>query len=353
MTYELDISKQYPSQKFNLLGNTAVMTKIPDIMSPVVQVITISTDPSKGETYVQQKGYQDRNGTSHPALYAIAKNGLKKLADGAGITMVASEHVLPTSCEKCVAANRAVGTPAPCGTCRNRDIAYRVTIAVPQLTGDTIRVTDTNEILFQNLTFHSDKEREQFTKFAPQICEAKALNGAIRTALHIKGTYTAEELARPFVVAYLVPNLDQPDVKQRVLDNMFASSAALYGTASKPVTTDLVEGKAPDTPMLETPTEQDQEVIDSYVDAPANNAPAQQNSGELPWSDEDPEPQYQESQYQQRRQQAPRMQSRQSSANAGYRCQNCGRSISQDVFDYSMKHYNRALCLDCQRGGRR
>ena len=75
----------------------------------------------------------------------------------------------------------------------------------------------------------SPAQKGNFLKFINQICEAKALNGAIRTALHIKGTYTAQELAKPFVVAYLVPNLDNAEVKQTAINSMFTSSQNLFG----------------------------------------------------------------------------------------------------------------------------
>lgn len=82
-------------------------------------------------------------------------------------------------------------------------------------------VEDTNEICVDNVTpGMTDKQKAEFMKFLPQICEAKALNGAIRTALHIKGTYTLEELQKPFVVAYLVPNLNHEDVKKAAIENI-------------------------------------------------------------------------------------------------------------------------------------
>ena len=36
---ELSISNQYPAAKYNLLGNTDVMVEVPDIKSPVIQVV--------------------------------------------------------------------------------------------------------------------------------------------------------------------------------------------------------------------------------------------------------------------------------------------------------------------------
>lgn len=49
----------------------------------------------------------------------------------------------------------------------------------------------------------TDKQRKEFLKFRNEMCETKAINRALRAAMHIKGTYTLEELKKPFVVAYL------------------------------------------------------------------------------------------------------------------------------------------------------
>lgn len=109
---ELSISQKYPVEKYNLLGNTDVMVEIPDIKAPVIQAIRLETDPAKGDVYIQQnakKEWTDDQNRRHPATpdrYAITKNGLKKLADGAGITMLSSQHVVPTTCQKCVAVNQ-------------------------------------------------------------------------------------------------------------------------------------------------------------------------------------------------------------------------------------------------------
>ena len=68
------LDRQYPADRFNLLGNTAIMAKIPAIKSPVIQVIKLDPDTNKGDVYYEKR----------TKLLAITKNGLKKLADGAG-----------------------------------------------------------------------------------------------------------------------------------------------------------------------------------------------------------------------------------------------------------------------------
>lgn len=331
---ELSISKKYPAEQYNLLGNTDVMVEIPDIKSPVVQAIRLDADPEKGDVYIQQKAkgaYEDKNGyhPATPALYAITKNGLKKLADGAGIKMVSSEHVIPTTCQKCVAVNQHSGKVVQCGNCKNKDVAYHVTIAVPQLTGDVLTVEDTHEIIVDNVTpGMSPKQKAEFMKHLPQICEAKALNGAIRTALHIKGTYRLEELKKPFVVAYLVPNLNHKEVKQAAISSMFQSTQRLFGNTPS---IQQIESKVPEHAAIEAA---DGENYDSYVDGTytednAYTGDAQQDRRDMNSAGLQEEP------YEDR--------------TRDFCCDKCGEVIPRKVWDYSMENLGRPLCYRCQK----
>ena len=323
---ELSIVNQYPAEKYNLLGNTEVMVDVPDIKSPVVQAVKLNPDPKKGDVYIQKKAkgeYTDKRGVFHPAtpnLYAITKNGLKKLADGAGIKMVSSEHVIPTTCQKCVAVNQNCGKVVQCGNCQNKDVAYRVTISVPQLTGEVLTVEDTHETIVDNVTpGMTPEQRAEFMKHMPQICEAKALNGAIRTALHIKGTYTLDELQKPFVVAYLVPNLNHEEVKQAAIDSMFQSSKNLFGAPS----VQQIETRIPEHASAEAA---DGEDYDKYIDGTYKEEDTEGLDSLLD-SDNDVRPQ-------------------------DFCCDKCGENISEKVWDYSVDKFGRPLCYKCQRAMR-
>lgn len=324
--HELSIINQYPVDKYNLLGNADIIVKIPDIKSPVVQSIKLNPNPGAGDVYIQQKAakeYTDRNGRVHPAtpnLYAITKNGLKKLADGAGIKMISSEHVIPTTCQKCVAVNQHSGKVVQCGNCSNKDVAYHVTISVPQLTGEVLTVEDTHEIIVDNTTpGMTEKQKAEFMKHLPQICEAKALNGAIRTALHIKGTYTLEELQKPFVVAYLVPNLDHSEVKQAAIDSMFQSSKNLFGNAPS---IQQIESIVPDQRAIEA---SDGEEYDTYVDDTYQGDSNSSTYEEMEDVVDDVRPD-------------------------DFYCEKCGGSISEKVYDYSLNKFGEPLCIKCQKG---
>lgn len=320
---ELTISKQYPAEKYNLLGNTDVMVEVPDIKSPVIQVVRLDTNLDKGEVYIHQKardGFTDSKGTYHPAtpnLYAITKNGLKKLADGAGIKTLSSEHVIPTTCQKCVAVNQHSGKVVQCGNCKNKDVAFRVSVSVPQLTGEIITVDDTHEIIVDNVTQGmTAKQKAEFMKHLPQICEAKALNGAIRTALHIKGTYKLEELKKPFVVAYLVPNLNHSEVKQAAISSMFGSAQKLFGITPS---VDQIETRVPEHASIEAA---DGENYDQYIDGTYTEDTDQDNdfySSDNGTRDQD------------------------------LCCDKCGEHIEERVWDYSVDKFGRPLCYKCQK----
>ena len=331
---DLIISNQYPAEKFNLLGNTSVMAKVPDIKSPVVQVVQLNPDPAVGDVYLYEKAYNN-----NPNKYAITKNGLKKLADGAGIKMISSEHVIPSTCQKCVAVNQHSGKVVQCGACSNQDVAYGVTISVPQLTGEVLTVEDTHEIIVNNVVVGmSEKQKSQFMRNLPQICEAKALNGAIRTALHIKGTYTLEEISKPFVVAYLVPNLDNADVKKAALSNMFQSSNNLFGTAPS---IQQIESRVPDVGLIES---SDGENYDEFIDDTYKVRQEQQTV-------ENPKlAQEQQIVYEQPQRQETRGGSNGDLILEDLYCEQCGSHVSERVYEYSINKFGKPLCVKCQRG---
>lgn len=345
----VELGKQYPAQQFNLLGNNAVMVKIPAIKSPVIQVIQLNPEPGEGDVYFEKR----------TKLLAITKNGLKKLADGAGIKMISSEHVIPTTCQKCSAANAASRTAPRCWECPNKDVAYRVTIAVPQLTGEIITVEDTHEIIIEDATRGmTENQRNEFMKHRSQICEAKALNGAIRTALHVKAGYTRQELMKPFVVAYLVPNLDQADVKRAAIEAMFASSSNLFGVTPAIKAPDIaqIESRVPEVAAIEA---SDGENYDQYVDGTYQDASTPQLTQDAPL-----QPVYQQTpnampaqaqaasqQFSNPNSHAPvqHAPSGQRTRAVDFQCSKCGSVINEKVWSYSQKYMGQPLCFKCQQ----
>lgn len=327
----LTITQQYPAAKYNLLVPMQTVAEIADIHKPVMNAVQISTNLADKEIYEQEKAkaaWKDRPAT--PAGYALTKKGLNKLMRAAGIKILGTRPIIPSTCQKCAEVNRSIGRPVNCGACGNKDVKFEARISVPQLTGENIEIVAHKEIIVQDVTDGmSDAQRKEFLKFRSEMCETKAINRALRAAMHIKGTYTIEELRKPFVVAYLVPNLNNADVKAEAIRHMFTSAQELYGGHTSDarkaifIEDDVEEGMEYETP--ERPITESQ----AYQEAP-------------------PEPPRQTQQRQQREQETapdfdPTI------------CTECGAKCSNGVVKYSQEQYGRTLCMECQRkqGGNR
>lgn len=328
----LQITQQYPADRFNLLVPMQTVAEIADIHRPVMNAVQISTNPADKEIYLQEKAksaWTDRSGTKHPAVpegWALTKKGLNKLMRAAGIKILGTRPIVPSTCQKCAEVNRSIGRPVNCGACGNRDVKFEARISVPQLTGESIEIVAHKEIIVQDVTDGmSEAQRKEFLKFRSEMCETKAINRALRAAMHIKGTYTLEELRKPFVVAYLVPNLDNETVKAEAVRHMFTSAQELYGGH----TTDarraiFIEDDVEEGMEYETPGQP--------IAHPDNRA------------------------YQQAPQEPPRevQQRQQQAAEAAPDfdptvCTDCGAKCSNGVVKYSQEQYGRTLCMSCQR----
>lgn len=321
----LMITQQYPAEKYNLLVPMQTVAEIADIHKPVMNAVQISTNLADKEIYEQEKAksaWKDRPAT--PAGYALTKKGLNKLMRAAGIKILGTRPIIPSTCQKCAEVNRSIGRPVNCGACGNKDVKFEARISVPQLTGENIEIVAHKEIIVQDVTDGmGDAQRKEFLKFRSEMCETKAINRALRAAMHIKGTYTIEELRKPFVVAYLVPNLNNEDVKAEAIRHMFTSAQELYG------------GHTPEARKAIF-------VEDDVEEGMEYETPGKPITGSHAYEQTPPEP---PRQTQQRQQQAaetapdfdPTI------------CTECGAKCSNGVVKYSQEQYGRTLCMNCQR----
>lgn len=317
----LAITQQYPEDQYNLLVPIKTVAEIAEIHKPVMNVVYISTNEKDGEVYLQDK----RNGG-----YALTKKALTKLMKAAGIKIIDSKPLLPTKCEKCAAVNRSVGRPVPCGTCPNKDVKHQVIIKMPQLTGEDTEVIGTKEILYDDVTGRmSEQQKDEFSKFRSEMCETKALLRALRIAMQIKATYTKAELAKPFVVAYLVPNLDNQEVKEKAIESFFGASRELYGVtndaagARRVVYADSEIGDDDDSyepPMPEEIPERVEQPQGNWTTNTAYHEPVQSVPQQEVEEVTDPTV-----------------------------CQRCGKKLTDGVINYSVKNFGVPYCMTCQK----
>lgn len=334
----LALSEMYPSNEYNLLVPVQVVAEISAIQRPVMNSVMISTNLDDKEIYEQEKAQpakpenRERGWPAKPAVpakYAITKRGLTKLMRAAGIKIKYSKPVVPSTCQKCAEMNARIGKPVNCGNCKNKDVKYEVCISVPQLTGENLEIIAHKEIIVDDVVAGmSDKQRIEFMKFRSEMCESKALNRALRMAMQIKSTYQIDEFKKPFVVAYLVPNMDNPEVRERAIASFFSQASQIYGDQpqeqpARRIDIDADEVENADEPIYgemgdEIP-DQEPPAMNDIPDYAPTNPPA------IPTA---------------------------SQAAQGAFCDVCGADISEKVFNYSVNKFGRPLCYKCQRQAR-
>lgn len=148
------------------------------------------------------------------AEVALAKKGLRKLAEAAGISTQTYE--LPTGARfywkvKAVASYRGIdGTPMQREATKEWDLRD----GSPQMRG-----------------WKPDQVQEG-RKHGLRNCEARAINAAIRECgCGIDQKYSIKQLAKPFLVVRVAfqPDMQDPEVKRMVTQAAMGATSALYG----------------------------------------------------------------------------------------------------------------------------
>lgn len=316
----LQITAQYPAERFNLLVPMQTVAEIAEIHKPVMNAVQISTNEADKEIYLQDKNKRNADG------WALTKKGLNKLMRAAGIKILGTRPIIPATCQKCAEVNKSIGRPVNCGACGNKDVKFEARISVPQLTGENIEIVAHKEIIVVDATAGmTDNQRKEFLKFRSEMCETKAINRALRAAMHIKNTYSLQELQKPFVVAYLVPNLDNEAVKQEAVRHFFSSAQEIYGGHNSEVRKAIfVEDDTEEGMGYETPGQPIAEPENAaYKEAPAEPPrEAQQRQQQAAETAPDYDPTI---------------------------CTDCGAKCSNGVVKYSQQTYGVTLCMACQR----
>lgn len=222
-TTALEIAKQYPNDKYNLLVPIKTFQELSPLHKLVINEVQI--DPSK-----ESKDTYSQNGE-----LALTKKALMKLMAAANIQIIDS-HTVPTQrCNKCIEIAKVTRLAPKCSDCAYiDDVAVQVTIAVPEPSGTYRMVRATKELRMEDEKpkYTSDKTFAQFKQFKTEHCESKALNRALREGLMIKSTYTLNELKKPFAVALVMPNMSDPDLKKAMIERYANNASALYGTGA-------------------------------------------------------------------------------------------------------------------------
>ncbi len=164
----------------------------------------------------------------------------------------------------------------------------------------------------------------------------KAMTGAklrvIRALLGVKGTYTKRELQKNFAIPTVIfsPDYTDPTIRQAMLTQGMNSVNNMFGTAALPVKRVDFDAEA---------------VYDVEVDM--NNPAFESDASEEDYADDYREPAHENIVPE------PVHNQPDSEQDTGYQCADCGDSINDRVYEYSINKFGRPLCIKCQRKGGR
>lgn len=242
-TTAVAIINEYPPNKYNTLIPVKSIQEIGPLHRVIVNEVQIESNPDKKDVYKEKSGE-----------YALTKKGLAKLMAAGNVQVLDSRSVLPKKCERCYMMAQATRTAPKCFECPcTDDIAHQVTIAVPQPDGTMRVVKGTKEIrMADSKGSMTDGQFKQFKPFASEHCETKALNRALREGLMVQSTYKQDDLLKPFVVAMVVPNFSDPQLKEAMIERYKRSEGALFGGPTRqlqeavPILQSLPDGRTVD-----------------------------------------------------------------------------------------------------------
>lgn len=235
------VLNQFPREQYNVLIPVQSLQAISAMQKIVVNRVELDTRIGKKKVWNKKQNreievespigndiYKERNGD-----YAITKVGGMKLAAAANISIIKTEKNTPEACQRCFELAAATRAAPSCGSCISRfNASYTVTIRVPELSGGFRLISGTKEI-----DVELEKERmydAQFKEYLPNVAaqaESKAFMRALRMALGLQGTYPYDEIKKPFIVAHVVPDLDNPAIQQLAAQNMLQSMGMLFETS--------------------------------------------------------------------------------------------------------------------------
>lgn len=176
-------------------------------------------------------------------------------------------------------------------------------------------------------------------KTASEKAQTGAILRVIRALLGIKGTYQLQELKKPFAVPTVTfsPDYSDASVRQAMLQQGMNSMGNMFGTTSAPPVALPFDNEAFDESF--DPEEN--------LDNPAftSDRPADEDSYAEDFIPAPPE--HETSQPVPPTQHAPQEEQ------SGYFCDECGASINEKVYGYSLNKFGRPLCMKCQKGAGR
>lgn len=358
--------------KYNLALPVRESCQVNPFYKFTLSSVSISQDENSGDIFkIGSKNFGDYQNPNWKDLYCLCKPALERLAVEAGMKIDCS---LPVKVGEhswgCIARAEIRlpdGTAVSAEQPKVIDLLVeeerirgnyefmavkgitdrkRIEEASQLYKGETIKIQEYGKESLCYMLDDSEKARfikinvmnamKQLRLTAPQKAATGARNRAIRSLLGIKGTYTKDELSKPFIVSRMAfsPDYNDPVVKQMMIMQAIGSMGTLFGN-------NLILQEHNNTPLTAKPEDFknciEEKNFNNGVDIDNPEASPLYNSGFEPEAPTEPV--------------VPPQPPKENTAEKYYatdKCSSCGAAINKAEYNYSIKNYNRPLCRRCQ-----
>lgn len=344
---------QYDPNRYNVLIPTQTVQQVSPWHAVRTSEVRINPDPLAGDVFKVGSRYNEAK-KAWEDLFTPGKPALTRIAAAAGIVWNWRESG-PLTVSRDYVAYKAVGA------IRLPDGSWQPISAIKEIDLTVIEEEqlEANLKKAHELAAGDEKERAKLRGLTPEQwaeaqtksamiqwrknklmrAETGAMLRVIRFALGMKSQYTREELLKPFVVPHIdfSPDYSDPMVRQALIENGVQGMAKLYGQTA-PAGGGLASGTAfaGAHPALSAGPEVDDEpfaagaaVVDvgeSQSEPQPQGEADDQPAATLPFGE-------------------PTTQAEQRDA---AECEECGATISERVFQYSVEKFGRPLCYKHQ-----
>lgn len=334
---------------YNVLMPVTKMAAPSDLQRVMVNVVHLDCRQDQSNNGPSKDIYYEKS----CGKFAITKVAGMKLAAAANISIVETTTGRSQACERCIEMARSTGRSQPCGTCPHvYDTKVSVTLRVPEPSGGFRLMTASRE--FDTVTEcgdgMSEKQRQRVIANRAAVCESKAFMRAIRAALGLAGSYTMQDIQKPFVIAHIVPNFNAPEIREVMAANVMQTMGMMFAPTGGTTTAALPEAQNREFVEDDTPPASftDPNEIEDDFDEPVYGpgGPYAQNGNSYARAGRPP--------------QMP-------SSNQGLVCTECGKAVTDhkgkrgtmtadNIARYSTQTIGRVVCYACQQklrsGGR-
>lgn len=282
-----DLSKQFPSDKYNALLPSRIIGSISPLQKLTIEVLEINPDPSHGEVFevAREKG---KDGKWH-SRYGLTKTALDRIAHTLGISWYPDKtRRVDDRSNPNIVEFTAVGVlRKPDGSVQvlsgtkeidlnalERELMLNLEIAAKKgnlKVGQKTLKFETKECQ-EYIDMKVRKRMIELQKYKVAIAESGAKNRAVRS-LGLKPSYTEEDLAKPFVVPRIDFNpelaLADPKLKEKLVAAAVSAGIELYG----PPAMEIPEGRRPESAHVSEPEKEDEESPNREVEETEEESP--------------------------------------------------------------------------------